>query len=278
MASPRFHSVRSPQGSGRQRRSTGDAGRPASAGPRWQRGRRGDRHQRGDRRHRPHLCGMGGDLFALVHRDGEVFALELQRTCRLRRRRRGAARRGPHRDAVPPRHPLGHGARLRRRLDRAARAVRHAAAVGRCCSRPSSSRPTASPRARCWSAPAARADEGASENLAELISQLTRPGARVARPGVGPGADRNRRRRTRRVLPGRVRRGAEGVGCRALQRRRPRPTACRVGDTADGARVRRRPVDAPAELAGLPHARLRPSWPAGSTCRPTPTTFASRTC
>src|SRR5215210_275024 len=23
----------------------------------------------------PHLCGMGGDLFALVHRDGEVFAL-----------------------------------------------------------------------------------------------------------------------------------------------------------------------------------------------------------
>ena len=25
----------------------------------------------------PHLCGMGGDLFALVHRDGEAFAVEL---------------------------------------------------------------------------------------------------------------------------------------------------------------------------------------------------------
>jgi hypothetical protein len=39
-----------------------------------------------------------------------------------------------------------------------------------------------------------RADEGASENLAHLIGQLSRPGARVTRPG-GAACPRAHRRR-----------------------------------------------------------------------------------
>ena len=52
----------------------------------------------------PHLCGMGGDLFALVHVDGEVHALNASRPRRLRRRRRRAAGRGS--PAMPFRHDV----------------------------------------------------------------------------------------------------------------------------------------------------------------------------
>ena len=52
MASPRFHSVRSPQAVGRQRRPTRHAGRPARAGARRQCRRRGHRDERSDRGHR----------------------------------------------------------------------------------------------------------------------------------------------------------------------------------------------------------------------------------
>ena len=73
----------------------------------------------------PHMCGMGGDLFALVH-DGTGAPTALNSSGRAgsgadadRLRAEGADD-----DAVPPRHPLGAGARLRRRLARAARALR----------------------------------------------------------------------------------------------------------------------------------------------------------
>ena len=73
----------------------------------------------------PHQCGMGGDLFALVHKDGTTMALNASGRGRIGCRPGRTSRRGPHRDAAPPRHPHRHGSWLRRRLDRLARALRH---------------------------------------------------------------------------------------------------------------------------------------------------------
>ena len=73
----------------------------------------------------PHLCGLGGDLFALVHRPGRRRRrAQRQRAGRSRRRRRRPAGRRPHRDAAAPRRPHRDGARVRRRLDGAPRALR----------------------------------------------------------------------------------------------------------------------------------------------------------
>ena len=48
----------------------------------------------------PHLCGMGGDLFAIVSTPGgDLVGLNASGRAD-RRRRRGAARRGPHGDAA----------------------------------------------------------------------------------------------------------------------------------------------------------------------------------
>ena len=78
----------------------------------------------------PHLCGMGGDLFALVH-DGSTAWWRLNASGRAgigRRRLTQLRDEGHVDDAVPSRHPHGHGARLRRRLARAARSIRFDAA------------------------------------------------------------------------------------------------------------------------------------------------------
>ena len=90
--------------------------------------RRGDRHQRGARRHRPAPVRHGRRPVRPRPRRRRGPRAERRRAGPARRRRRAPARRGPHGDAVPPRHPHGHRARLRRRLAGAARALRPPAA------------------------------------------------------------------------------------------------------------------------------------------------------
>jgi len=131
----------------------------------------------------PHLCGMGGDLFALVHRDGEVFALNS--TGRAGAGADAAALRAEGRTEMPFRHDI--------------RSVTVPGCVDgwialheRFATLPMSTllEPAIDLAANGFPASpllvgaGARADEGASQNLSELVSQLTRPGARVARRGA----------------------------------------------------------------------------------------------
>ena len=79
----------------------------------------------------PHICGMGGDLFALVHNDESPAPVALERvgTSRQRRRSGGAAPRGSPGHALRRRPPRRARTGLRRRLARAARTLRPPAAV-----------------------------------------------------------------------------------------------------------------------------------------------------
>ena len=80
----------------------------------------------------PHLCGIGGDLFALIHIDdpstpdvpGETFALNASGRAGSGADASGASLRGLHRHALQARRSLGDRARLRRRMDGAAPAIR----------------------------------------------------------------------------------------------------------------------------------------------------------
>ncbi len=131
----------------------------------------------------PHLCGMGGDLFALVHFDGEVFALNA--TGRAGSGADAAALRAEGRTEMPFRHDIrtvtvpgcvdGWMA-LHERFATLPLPVLLQPAIDLAAD--------GFPASPLLVGAAARADEGASENLAELISQLTRPGARVRRAGA----------------------------------------------------------------------------------------------
>ena len=72
----------------------------------------------------PHLCGLGGDLFVLVHTGRSVAALNASGRSGSGADPVALRAVGTFRDAVPSRHPLGDAARLRRRLGLVARAVR----------------------------------------------------------------------------------------------------------------------------------------------------------
>ena len=131
----------------------------------------------------PHLCGMGGDLFALVHVDGEVFALNASG-------RAGAGadvsslRAGGHTE-MPFRHDINAvtvpgcvdgWVALHERfgslpLDVLLAPARRFAAEGF---------PASAPLA----AVCARLDEASRTNLIELAEQATSVGARVRRPGL----------------------------------------------------------------------------------------------
>lgn len=131
----------------------------------------------------PHLCGMGGDLFALVHREGEVFALN------------SSGRAGSGADAAALRAegcaemPFRHDVRvvtvpgcvdgwmaLHERFGTLPLSDLLQPAVDLATD--------GFPASPLLIAAAARADEGATQNLAELINQLARPGARVRRTGA----------------------------------------------------------------------------------------------
>lgn len=132
----------------------------------------------------PHLCGMGGDLFALVHRDGEVFALNS--TGRAGAGADAAALRAEGRSDMPFRHDIravtvpgcvdGWMA-LHERFATMPLSLLFEPAIALAVN--------GFPASPLLVGAAVRADEGASANLAPLIEQLGRPGARVTRPGAG---------------------------------------------------------------------------------------------
>ena len=131
----------------------------------------------------PHLCGMGGDLFALVHRDGEVFALNS--TGRAGAGADAAALRAEGLVEMPFRHDIrsvtvpgcvdGWMA-LHERFATLPLSVLLEPAIALAAD--------GFPASPLLVGAAVRADEGASENLAELIVQLGRPGSRVRRGGA----------------------------------------------------------------------------------------------
>jgi len=131
----------------------------------------------------PHLCGMGGDLFALVHRDGEVFALNS--SGRAGSGADAAELRAEGRTEMPFRHDIrtvtvpgcvdGWMA-LHERFGTLPLSLLFEPAIALAAE--------GFPASPLLVGAGVRADEGASENLAHLIGQLSRPGARVTRPGV----------------------------------------------------------------------------------------------
>ena len=183
MASPRFHSVRSPKGlvASADQLATQAGVRAMVLG-----GNAIDAALATNAAMAvaaPHLCGLGGDLFALVHRDGEVFALNS--TGRAGSGADAAALRAQGHTEMPFRHDISSVTvpgcvdgwmALHERFgtlpisDLLQPAIDLAAG--------------GFPASPLLVAAAARADEGANENLGELLSQLTRPGARVHRSGV----------------------------------------------------------------------------------------------
>ena len=131
----------------------------------------------------PHLCGMGGDLFALVYHDGAVSALN------------SSGRAGSGADAA--------ALRAEGRTDMPFRLDIRSVTVPGCVDgwmalhdrfgtlplsvllEPAIALAAAGfPASPLLVGAAARTDEGAGENLAELLGQLTRPGARVRRAGA----------------------------------------------------------------------------------------------
>ena len=131
----------------------------------------------------PHLCGMGGDLFALVYSDGEVFALN------------STGRAGSGADAA--------ALRAEGRVDMPFRLDIRAVTVPGCVDgwmalhqrfgtlplslllEPAIALAAGGfPASPLLVGAAARTEEGAGKNLAELIDQLVRPGARVRRAGA----------------------------------------------------------------------------------------------
>ena len=210
----------------------------------------------------PHLCGLGGDLFALV-RDAR------RRGPRPQRQRAGpgrgadadALRADGHR-AMPMRHDIRtvDRAGVRRRLGRRSTSASDRSTWRRSWRRPSASPPSGFPASPLLVGSLGHARRARpAERFAELVEQATRPGARVRRPGValtlraiGAGG--------RDAFYG----GAFGEGLLGARRRlvRARPTSSRrQADWVEplrATRVRRRAAHDRAQLAGLPPPRRRP--------------------
>ena len=218
-----------------------------------------------------HMCGMGGDLFALVHDGaGAPAALAAVGPGRVGRRRRRAARRGPSHDAV---------LRRRARGDRA----RAASTAGSRCTSASGARrsPTCSRPPMAYardgfpaspllarSAPLVAGVDGADDYRDRRRPPRRRPRAAPAR---SPSLLRDRGdRRPRRVLRRRVRRRAPRARRRPVHRRRPRRAARRRGSsrctsprgaTRCGRSRRRRRATSPWPPRGSPTASTSPTDP-----------------
>ncbi len=210
----------------------------------------------------PHLCGMGGDLFALVHVEpahgaGEVHALNASG-------RAGsgadpsALRAGGHR-VMPFKRDIAsvtvpgcvdgwfalHERFATLPLDVVLGPARQLAATGFPASPllvglARQPRRTVAPRA------------GRTRQSGDAS------GARVRRPGRGARARRPRSRWTGQLLLRAVRRRADRARRRTVQRRRPGRGPGRLGRSAQRTGIRCRPPHDRAELAGLPHARVVP--------------------
>ena len=243
-------------------RPSGHVGRRGNVPRRGQRGRRRARHERRPRRHGPAPVRHGRR--PLRHRPprGTVgpdrgHGVECQRASGFGSRSRSDARRRPDGDAVQARHPIGHGAGVRRRLDGAPRALREhpdratprsgAGAGGRWVSGQPVARRLARPARSAVARTARRTRRAGHAGRGPRAASRPRTGTR--RPGA---------RRPRLVLPGRVRRGADGARRRSLRRRRPRHVAGDMGATAHDERVRCRPPHDRPQLPGLSDARRLP--------------------
>ena len=174
----------------------------------------------------PHLCGMGGDLFALVRtRRRRGRRPQRQRPRRPWRGRRSDARRGAHRDADAPRHPRGHRARA-------------ASTGGSRCTNASASLDLATilapairlaasgfPASPLLVASLGMLDDDARPRFEELVAQATSAGRAGAPARSGADAAGHRRRRSRSVLRRGVRRGAARTWVPVTS---PRPTSLRA--------------------------------------------------
>ena len=150
------------------------------------------------------------------------------------------------------------GARLRRRLAGAARALRPAAAGRRARRRHRLRRATGSRRRRCSPVAHARAAEVAGAD--DLLRD--RPAAAPATSCAGRASPARSRRSSAGGRAGvlRGRRSATGLlalGGGRVHRRRPAPRHGRLGRAARRSRRGATRLDDPAELAGLPHAARR---------------------
>ena len=199
---------------------------------------------------------MGGDLFALVHRDGTTTALNASG-----RAGSGADPDGLRRDGHTE-MPLHHDIRtvtvpgcvdgwiaLHDRFGTMPLADLLAPAT-----RLAQSGFPASP---LLAGSLRRLDDRGAEQLASLAAG-SNVGVRVVRPGVAA-ALRDRRRRASCVLRGRVRSGPDRSRQRSVHTRRPGAIAGRLGRAADDERVRSQPAHDPAQLAGLPGAGRAPA-------------------
>ena len=101
------------------------------------------------------------------------------------------------------------------------------------------------------------------------------PGSLVRRPGVARALAGDRRAWQVGVLRGRVRRGAAGARGRRVRRGRPRVWAGGLGGAALARRVGPAALDCPAQLAGLPDAGELAGSCRASSCR-IPTTAGGR--
>ena len=177
--------------------------------PRWQRRRRRPGGERGD----------GGRRAALVrhrrrpvrdraHPVGRGPRTRRQRLGRVRFRCRRDARRGSPRDAAAPRRPQRDRARVRRRLDAAARATRLAAVRrDRRAGDPPRRRRRSRP-ARCCARRSPCSTTPAAPRFVELAEQASATGRDRAPAGRGAHPAGDRPRRSRRVLRRGVRRRA----------------------------------------------------------------------
>lgn len=131
----------------------------------------------------PHLCGMGGDLFALVHQNGAVHALNS--SGRAGSGADPAVLRGEGREEMPFRLDVRSvtvpgcvdgWVALHERFGTIPLSVLFEPALALAAE--------GFPASPLLVGATGRIDEGASDNLSELFSQLSRPGNRVCRPGV----------------------------------------------------------------------------------------------
>lgn len=132
----------------------------------------------------PHLCGMGGDLFALVHHGGDVFALNA--SGRAGSGTDAAMLRAEGHSAMPFRHDVrtvtvpgcvDGWVALHERFGSLPLAILLAPAIALA--------EGGFPASPLLVGSLAQLDDAARVNVAELATQATRPGARVRRPGVG---------------------------------------------------------------------------------------------
>ena len=207
----------------------------------------------------PHLCGMGGDLLAVVRTpDGEIVALNASGRAGSGADADALRQDGHQRDAVPPRHPLGDRPRLRRRMDGAARALRAPRPGGRAGPGDQARRrriPCQSP-ARRLARSSSTTPHGTNlavlaEQAADLVRRYVVPASRLALQAIVNGG------RSAFYL-GAFGEGLIDLGQGLFTEDDLARVQAELGRTARHGRARRAARHHRTQLAGLPGARCGP--------------------